>query len=108
MRLVATDESSGLYPEHRPPVHTPEPQSAADPQGAPWLQVGAHPGGAHRLSVHTNDAQSPLLAHTSPLSHVGEQADGWQVPSAPHTPEPQSASDPQGAPWLHVGAQLAG
>lgn len=91
-----------------PSSQKPDAQSAEEPQGAPCWQLGAHHAGAHRLSAHTNDEQSLLSPHTSPVPQLGEHAAASQVPLALHTPDPQSASEPQGAPRLHVGAQCAG
>lgn len=93
---------------HTPSSQTREAQSLLSPQGPPTAHVGAHDAGAHRLPVQTKDAQSPLLPHTAPVLQDGEHAGSWQVPLSLHTPEPHSASAPQGAPSWHAGAQLAG
>jgi hypothetical protein len=81
-----------------PSSQTRDAQSPSEPHGAPAAQVGAHCAGAHWLSSQTNDEQSPLFPHSSPVLQSGEHAGAWQVPLALHTFEPQSASEPQGAP----------
>ena len=72
-------------------LHTPEPHSAAAPQGAPSWHAGAQLEGWQAPSAHTKEWQSPLSSQGAPVSpgaaaqlaHVASASRiGWRKGSA--------------------------